>query len=54
MKKRIIVLSILIATLLSGCGSSISQEDYDSKVAELEKVQKELTELKTHCSLPET
>nr|WP_302143569.1 hypothetical protein [uncultured Schaedlerella sp.] len=47
MKKRIIVLSILIATLLSGCGSSISQEDYDSKVAELEKVQKELTELKT-------
>ena len=40
MKKRIIVLSILIATLLSGCGSSISQEDYDSKVAEIEKVQK--------------
>lgn len=37
MKKRIIVLSILIATLLSGCGSSISQEDYDKALQERDK-----------------
>ncbi len=34
MKKRILILSLLIVTLLSGCGSTISQEDYDKVVKE--------------------
>lgn len=41
MKKRIVVLSILIAILLSSCGSSISQEDYDKILQERNEYEKE-------------
>lgn len=44
--KKFISITVLLATLLTGCSSSISKDEYDSKVAELEKVQKELTDLK--------
>lgn len=44
--KKIITIMIIAATLLTGCSSSVSKDDYDSKVEELEKVQSELTDLK--------
>ena len=44
--KRILIALFISATMLTGCASSVSQENYDTKVSELEKVQKELTELK--------
>lgn len=44
--KKFIIITVLLATLLTGCSSSISKEDYDSKVEELKNVQAELTELK--------
>lgn len=40
MKKKSLLLSICIILSLSGCGS-ISQEDYDTKISELESVKKE-------------
>lgn len=44
--KKLLVALFISTILLSGCSSSVSQEDYDAKVKELESVQKELADLK--------
>lgn len=44
--KKLLVALFISTVLLTGCSSSVSQEDYDAKVKELESVQKELTDLK--------
>ena len=41
MKRKSLLLSMCIILLLSGCGSSISQKDYDDKVRELKTIQKD-------------
>ena len=46
MKKRILIPFLLIVTLLSGCGNTVSQKKYDKVVKELEEKQSELTDLK--------
>lgn len=44
--KKIFIALFISATLLTGCSSSVSKEEYDAKVKELDSVQAELAELK--------